>query len=116
MRWDNLRPSGNVDDRRGFGGGGLRLAGGGGLGLLVVIGLSLFFGVDPSQLLGPMEGNAPLERTAGPQANDPAFDFARRIVGSAEDVWQPLLQARGARFAPATFTTYDYATPTGCGQ
>jgi tetratricopeptide (TPR) repeat protein len=46
------------------------------LGLLVVLGLSLFFGVDPSQLLGPMEGNAPVERAAGYQANDPAFAAA----------------------------------------
>ncbi|HYJ36592.1 MAG TPA: neutral zinc metallopeptidase, partial [Rhizomicrobium sp.] len=60
MRLDDLRPSENVEDRRGegYGGGGFgggfgprMVFGGGGLGLVVVLVLSLFFGVDPSQLL-----------------------------------------------------------------
>ena len=36
-------------------------------------------------------------------------------MGSAEDIWAPLLQEQGIRFMPATFTAYDYVTPTGCG-
>ena len=45
----------------------------------------------------------------------PTYDFARRIIGSAEDVWSPLLRQHGVNLSPATFTAYDYATPTGCG-
>jgi predicted metalloprotease len=41
--------------------------------------------------------------------------FARRIIGSAEDVWAPLMRQEGVSFRPATFTAYDNATPTGCG-
>ena len=122
MRLDDLRPSDNVDDRRGesYGGGGFgprMVFGGGGLGLVVVLVLSLFFGVDPSQLLnggGPAPGPQ-VRRETGPCGADVACDFARRIIGSAEDVWSPLLRDRGMRFTPATFTVYDYATPTGCG-
>ncbi len=54
MRLDDLRPSENVDDRRGGGGGGFgpRLAfRGGGLGLVAVLAISLIFGIDPRQLL-----------------------------------------------------------------
>jgi len=123
MRLDDLRPSENVEDRRGegYGGGGFgggfgprMVFGGGGLGLVVVLVLSLFFGVDPSQLLngGP---EPQTRRESGPRGDDAAFDFARRIIGSAEDVWTPLLRDRGVRFTPATFTAYDNATPTGCG-
>jgi len=122
MRLDDLRPSDNVDDRRGEGGGGFggggfgprMMFGGGGLGLVVVLVLSLFFGVDPSQLLNGAPGPEPQTRQQN-QASDADYDFARRIIGSAEDVWQPLLRDRGVRFVPATFTAYDYATPTGCG-
>jgi hypothetical protein len=122
MRLDDLRPSDNVDDRRGesYGGGGFgprMVFGGGGLGLVAVLVLSLFFGVDPSQLLNG-GGPAPrpqVRRETGPCSADVACDFARRIIGSAEDVWSPLLRDRGMRFTPATFTVYDYATPTGCG-
>ena len=125
MRLDDLRPSENVEDRRGegYGGGGFgggfgprMVFGGGGLGLVVVLVLSLFFGVDPSQLLNGGPGPQPQTRQeAGPRGDDAAFDFARRVIGSAEDVWSPLLRERGVRFTPATFTAYDNATPTGCG-
>ena len=125
MRLDDLRPSDNVEDRRGedYGGGGFggfggprMVFGGGGLGLVVILVLSLFFGVDPSQLLNGSVGSAPPTRQeAGPRSDDADYQFARRIIGSAEDVWQPLLRERGVRFTPATFTAYDNATPTGCG-
>ena len=70
MRLDDLRPSDNVEDRRGedyggggFGGFGPRMVfGGGGLGLVVVLVLSLFFGVDPSQLLNGGPGPEPQTR------------------------------------------------------
>jgi predicted metalloprotease len=125
MRLDDLRPTENVDDRRGesgggFGFGGPRMVfGGGGLGLVAVIVLSLLFGVDPSALLNTGSGGGPMPmqqvQQAGPRADDDAMLFARRIVGSAEDVWSPLLRAEGVNFTPATFTAYDEATPTGCG-
>jgi predicted metalloprotease len=124
MRLDDLRPSDNVEDRRGedygggFGGfGGPRMVfGGGGLGLVAVLLISLFFGVDPSQLLngGPV-GEPPARHEASPRADDADYMFARRIIGSAEDVWAPLLRQQGISFHPAIFTAYDYATPTGCG-
>jgi len=124
MRLDDLRPSENVEDRRGegygggFGGGfGPRMVfGGGGLGLVVVLVLSLFFGVDPSQLVNGGPGQMPQTRQeAGPRADDADYEFARRVIGSAEDVWSPLLRQHGTNFSPATFTAYDNATPTGCG-
>ena len=120
MRLDDLRPSENVDDRRGEGGGGFggrgMVFGGGGLGLVVVL-VSLFFGVDPSQLLNGA-GPAPdrqVRQDVGKCADNADCDFARRVIGSAEDVWSPLLQQQGVRFTPAIFTPYDNATPTGCG-
>lgn len=119
MRLDDLRPSENVEDRRGaFGGYGPHIAvGGGGLGLVVILVLSLLTGVDPGRLLGG-SGNAPNVQTqaSGPRSDDAAFQFSRRIVGSAEDVWKDILQAKGVSFEPATLTVYDSETPTGCGE
>ena len=124
MRLDDLRPSDNVEDRRGesggsFGGGfgpGM-VFGGGGLGMVALLVVSLLFGVDPSQLLGggPMPEQQQARQESGPRADDADYMFARRIIGSAEDVWAPLLRQQGVSFHPATFTAYDYATPTGCG-
>jgi predicted metalloprotease len=114
MRWDDLRPSGNMDDRRGFGGGRMMM-GGGGLGLVGVVLLALVFGVDPSQLLGQLGGQPASYSQSGPRTDDASYQFTARVVGSAEDVWSSLLPAQGVRFQPAVMTTYDYATQTGCG-
>jgi predicted metalloprotease len=125
MRLDDLRPSDNVDDRRGQGGGGggfgPRMAvGGGGFGVIVIILIALFLGVDPSQLLGGGGGPvSPVQQTqpsSGPRSDDASFLFARKIVGSNEDIWTAELSRRGVQFSPAILTTYDSATPTACGQ
>ena len=121
MRIDDLRPTENVDDRRGaFGGYGRHIAfGGGGLGLVGIVLVSLLFGVDPTQLLNGTNERAPTEATqgvTGPRSDDAAYQFSRKIVGSAEDVWAPILRARGIEFTPATITVYDNATPTSCGE
>ena len=49
MRWEDLRRSTNVEDRRGFS-GGVGLAGGG-IGAVAVVIIALLFGIDPSILL-----------------------------------------------------------------
>ncbi len=118
MRLDDLRPSDNMDDRRGQGGGfGPRMAfGGGGLGLVAVLAISLIFGIDPRMLLEG--GPVPTQQTrqqGGPRADDEAYNFTRRVIGSAEDVWAPLMQQQGTRFQPARTAVYDQVTPTGCG-
>ena len=122
MRLDDLRPTENVDDRRGRGGfGGPRLAmGGGGLGLVAILVISWLAGVDPMQFLaggGPDAGYGPaqMQNSGAPRADDDEYRFARQIVGSAEDVWSPILRGEGASFSPATLTTYDRTTPTSCG-
>lgn len=114
MRLDDLRETGNVEDRRGMG-GGFAL---GGVGLLVVVVVSYFLGVDPSQLLNNVDTGAPVQQqqaSGAPRADDAAYAFSRKIVGSAEDVWTPILRAKGVSLTPATLTVYDNATPTGCG-
>ena len=122
MDLDELRESQNVEDRRGaaFGGYGPHIAvGGGGLGLVGVLVLSLLFGVNPMDLLGGGDQGAmpagQLDNSGAPRADDASFEFARKIIGSDEDVWKPILEQRGIQFTPATFTAYDRATPTGCG-
>ena len=116
MRLNDLRQTENVDDRRGaFGGFGGRVAlGGGGLGLVGIIVISLLLGVDPSELLNGTPTET-VQGGAGSRSDNAAFQFARKIVGSAEDVWTPILRTRGIAFSPATITVYDYATQTGCG-
>ena len=67
MRWDDLRTSENVEDRRGQGGGGGIGIGGGGLGIgtVIVLGLvSWALGIDPRLLIGGAEMVAGAPRIA----------------------------------------------------
>jgi predicted metalloprotease len=118
MRLDDLRPTENVDDRRGLRGRGIAL-GGGGLGIVAVAVIVMLLGGDPTQILSQMGdvSTAPTNSTepAGPRADDAAFQFSRKIVGSTEDVWTKIFAARGLRYEPAIFTPYDGSTQTGCG-
>ncbi len=112
MRLDDLRSSGNVDDRRGRGGGII----GGGLGVVAIVLIAMFLGVDPSQILnGVSPPDTQQDKPAGPRADDKDLKFASKIVGSAEDVWTDILKKRGVTFTPATLTAYDSLTATGCG-
>lgn len=118
MRLDDLRPTENVDDRRGLRGRGIAL-GGGGLGIVAVAVIVMLLGGDPTQILSQMGdvSTAPTDSTepAGPRADDAAFQFSRKIVGSTEDVWTKIFAARGLRYEPTIFTPYDGSTQTGCG-
>lgn len=117
MRLNDLRSTNYVDDRRGRGFGG-SFVGAGVFGLIVIV-VALFLGVDPSQLLNEIQNGVPDQQQTtqqnGPQANEPEFQFAKKIIGSAEDVWTPILAQRGVHYQPATFTPYDGTTQTDCG-
>ncbi|MFO1323890.1 MAG: neutral zinc metallopeptidase [Burkholderiales bacterium] len=131
MRWGDMRPSDNVEDRTGMsGGGGMPLGGGmrlGGGALVVVVIVSLLFGINPLQFLGMMEDGGPVvapqqqpqARPAGTQAPaaapDPQKDFVRRTVGDTEDVWTALFEAMGTRYEPPKLVLFSRATASACG-
>ncbi|MEX0978152.1 MAG: neutral zinc metallopeptidase [Pirellulales bacterium] len=54
MRWRGGRESDNVEDRRGMPGGPVMISGG--LGMLVIILIAVFLGIDPQALLNPQGG------------------------------------------------------------
>ena len=136
MRWGDMRRSENVEDRGGApGGGGVPLGGGmkiGGGTLILLLILSLVFGINPLQFLGmagpdvsaPVPPSAapaaPDDGAAGPRTGTPApgmrKEFAARVVGDTEDVWGALFEAMyQKRYPPTTLTLYTGAVRSGCG-
>jgi hypothetical protein len=124
-----------VDDRRGFGGGGLAI-GGGGLG---VVGLILYFVV---QALGGGGGGGAgglpgLEVPGGVQAGPAAGGESReelqrrcnaegalqrhtdcrliKVYNVADDVWRDEFARRGAEYRRPTLTFFSQSVRTGCG-
>lgn len=122
MKWEGDRQSDNVEDRRGGGGGGGFGFGGKtvGIGTLVIalIG-SVFFGIDPSVILGGGGGPVQVQQAPqGPQgapANDRESQFVRTTLAYTEDAWAQIFAEQGAQYRPARLVLFEGATPTACG-
>ncbi|WP_240782635.1 neutral zinc metallopeptidase [Roseococcus sp. SYP-B2431] len=132
---DNERESANLEDRRGggFGGGGRggfpigRAGGIGGFGLVAVVVISLLFGVDPSVILGGLEGGGapspgyqqqqPQQQARGPAApqSDEAARFVSRVLASTEDVWTAEFARSGRRYQAPRLVLFSGAVQSGCG-
>ncbi|MFO1027116.1 MAG: neutral zinc metallopeptidase [Acetobacteraceae bacterium] len=127
MRDDDLRPSDNVEDRRGFGGGGGGFRVGGGLGIGTIIGLGLLgwaLGINPLVLIegaqmvagggGPTQMSAPQGRQGAP--SDQIGNFVARVLGETEDVWSQVLPAQADRqYTPPKLVLFDGVTQSACG-
>ena len=122
MRWDDLQRSSNIEDRRGGGGGfGLpigRAGGIGGLGLVAVVLVSMFLGVDPSVVLDGITGSEPAPRTSSgaPAERGSTEDFVAAVLGDTEQTWHTLLDGQGRRYAEPTLVMFSGATSSACGM
>ncbi|MGK9236287.1 zinc metallopeptidase [Inquilinus limosus] len=116
MRWQDLRRSSNVEDRRGM--RPAAVGGVGGIGAIVIVLLALFFGVDPSALLQQVDtgpGSSPTETTSAPGAQDEMSQFLAAVLGSTEDTWGAVFQEAGSRYAPPKLVRFSGATRSACG-
>ena len=114
MRWLGGRESDNVEDRRGSGGGGLLV--GGGIGTVVVAVIVMLLGGDPSEILNQSAPDqATSQAPAGPQADDAAAHFTRKVLASTEDVWTKVFSEQGSQYRKPKLVMFRGATSSGCG-
>ena len=114
MRWLGGRESDNVEDRRGSGGGGLLV--GGGIGSVVIAVIVMLLGGDPSQILNQSEPEeATSQAPAGPQPDDAAASFTRKVLASTEDVWTKVFAEQGNQYRKPTLVMFRNVTQSGCG-
>jgi predicted metalloprotease len=119
MNLDEERESENVEDRRGFGRGGVAI--GGGIGTLLIAVLALIFGVNPQQLLNGGEtadnpGPATQTGRAPARQEDDMTRFVRRVLASTEDVWGDIFKQSGRSYRPPTLVLFSDRTTTACGS
>lgn len=119
MRVEGERESENVEDRRGM--PRRTVLAGGGLGTLVIIVLvSLVFGVDPAKLLQqmPQAGNAPgAPQQQGPidPAQEPLVKFVKVVLADTEDVWRDQFQQMGRQYREPKLVLYSDVVQSACG-
>lgn len=112
MQWQGGRRGGNIEDRRGMGGGAIA---GGGVGALVLAAIGYFvFGIDPqttTQLASQFGGVGAAEQGKLGSPQDQAGAFVDVVGSNVDDVWKTKIQG----YQPPTVTLYEQGTSTGCG-
>ncbi|RZW03862.1 MAG: hypothetical protein EX266_10955 [Rhodobacteraceae bacterium] len=114
MRWQGRRGSRNIEDRR-----GRRMAGGGGIGLvglLVILGLGYFFGIDVTPLLQGTGGGGQVVETELTEADKRAGAFVSVTLADTEEVWVDVFRNQvGDAYDPATLVLFKGVTQSPCG-
>jgi predicted metalloprotease len=116
MRWQGRGGSGNIEDRRGMGGGGM--AAGGGIGA-VVLGLIYFLLTgDPSGVQMPAGGGAEQQGQTAPV--DPATDtlgqFVSAVLRDTEITWGQLFQQAGETYQEPRLVLFSNRVQSACGS
>ncbi|WP_137939368.1 neutral zinc metallopeptidase [Chitinivorax sp. B] len=125
MRWDDMRQSDNVEDRRGEGGrGGLPVGGLSIGGIVAVTVISLLLGQNPLEMLGLLQPAQQTPQQAAPHtaSNQPSgtLDKGKQLVsavlGDTEDTWDRLFQQAGARYERPKLVLFRQAVSSACGR
>ncbi|HEY5956349.1 MAG TPA: neutral zinc metallopeptidase [Polyangiaceae bacterium] len=130
MRWEAGRRSENVEDRRGFGGSGLKI--GGGLAVIVTL-LGALFGVDLTPLVQLLSGQGS-EPTAPTHPNEPRYphgqkgvtnsngaakdrsaDFVSVILADTEDTWTALFRDMHREYVKPKLVLFTDVVQSACG-
>ena len=120
MKWEGQEQSGNVEDRRGMGGGGLRIGGGIGIGgIAVALLASWIFGINPLTVIGMMGGGAPTVQQQGPAPAPPKADreaaFVSTVLADTERVWSAKFRAANLQYAAPKLVLFVGAVGPACG-
>jgi predicted metalloprotease len=121
MRWRDGRQSDNIEDRRGMSiPRGVKIGGVSGLGLLAVVVIGMFLGIDPTVLLqGVPEIQTPsvsVQRSGRPTVNDDLRDFVAVVLADTEDVWDGAFRKGGRTYQPPTLVLFSEAVESACGM
>lgn len=127
MKTEGRRQSDNIEDRRGQSAGGRGFPGGpvgagGGLGLIIVVVLALFLGVDPRQILEQAtqgDPGAATDQPAGPY-QETAVEAKRRemiavVLAETEDAWTTIFKSAGKTYEKPKLVLFSGQVESTCG-
>lgn len=126
MRWGRMRGSGNVEDRESAGAargldGGFKL---GGVGLIALLAISWYLGLNPLDVLVSLQGGdsasaptegAPPQSPPAPGTRDETKEFVARVLGDTEDTWSIIFEQMGREYHPPKLVLFRGAVDSACG-
>ncbi len=118
MRWQDLRRSSNIEDRRGM--GGKTVVGGAG-GVFAMALVVYLMGGDPTSLI--MEGVGRTIATSQthqsqltPEQQAEQADFTAAVLGSTEDAWGAVYSNMGKTYEVPNLVLFAGAVDSACGM
>jgi hypothetical protein len=120
MEWRGRRGSQNIEDRRGAPGrGGMaRVGGAGGLGVVAIVLIGMFFGVDLTPLLQDQGGDGGFAQGSAEitEADQERAQFVSVALADTEEVWAELFRREAGRDYPApVLVLFKGGTGSPCG-
>ncbi|MDU8941966.1 KPN_02809 family neutral zinc metallopeptidase [Ovoidimarina sediminis] len=121
MKWRGRRGSRNIEDRRRAGGRGMAATGGiGGFGLIAILLIGWFLGIDVTPLLTGQSGGDPYAVPAGQveltQADQEAGQFVSVTLADTEEIWADIFSRQlGESYDPVTLVLFKGVTRSPCG-
>lgn len=117
MKWKGRQGSRNIEDRRRSGGAGRAAGGIGGVGLIAVLVIGYFLGVDVTPLLNSGGGQTSVgTSTELTQADEQAAEFVSVTLADTETIWTEVFDEQlGQTYRPATLVLFKGATQSPCG-
>lgn len=113
MRWTDDR-GGNVEDRRGLGGGAVV---GGGLGTLIIAAIIFFLGGDPSSILSSGSGSGSTQ-TEQRELSPEEIKIGEMVdmMGKWNTItWEEVFKENGMTYEPPKIVLFKETTQSGCG-
>ncbi len=119
MKWQGRRGSQNIEDRRSAGPGrGGASVGIGGVGVIVVVIVGYFLGIDVTPLL--QQGGPALQPGDGVEitaADERVAEFVSVTLADTEEIWGNIFRTDlGRAYTPATLVLFKDSTDSPCGD
>jgi predicted metalloprotease len=117
MKWQGRRQSSNIEDRRSAR-SGAGVAGTGGVGVILIIVVGYFLGVDLTPML-QQQGAGQISTSGGTElteADERAGQFVGVVLADTEEVWAEIFRTQlQQQYRPATLVLFKGATQSACG-
>lgn len=117
MKWRNARKSTNIEDRRGR--SAARSGGMGIVGVIAVLAIGYFTGIDVSSLVSNVNGTSQVQSGSGEitQEDKQVGQFVAAALGYTEDVWSEVFpKQQGKKYSPPKLVLFKGVTQSPCGN
>ena len=119
MKWRTGRKSENIEDRRSSGISGKAAGGIGGLGIILLLLISMFLGVDPGQVIQGIDSTGASSQGSqmSTEEQNESAEFVSLVLGDTEATWSDIFaEDLGRTYIEPKLVLFSGGVQSACGQ